>query len=184
MATILARTTLGDCTFEAVLGDLTDETVDVIVNAANQSLAHGGGLAGAIVRRGGRSIQDESNRLAPVSVGEAVATKAGTLPARWVVHAVGPRWGEGDEQGKLSRAVRSALDVAAGLGARSVGLPAISTGIFGYPLTAGTRVIVEAAATWVRASPGRLDRIRLVAFDRTTADAFAAALELTQTEAK
>ncbi len=175
-ATVLERRTISACTVEAVLGDLTRETVDAVVNAANQHLAHGGGLAGAMVRAGGAVIQEESDRLAPVRVGGAVVTGAGSLAARWVIHAVGPRWGEGDEETKLRRAVRSALDRASELGARSVALPAISTGIFGYPKEDGTRVIVHELARWLAEHPGVLDRVRLVAFDLLTADLFATAV--------
>lgn len=181
---VLAEKTVAGCVVEVVLGDLTAEKVDAVVNAANSHLAHGGGLAGAIVRRGGPSIQAESDRLAPVAVGGAAVTGAGDLPARWVVHAVGPRWGEGEEEVKLRRAVRSALDAAADAGARSVGLPAISTGIFGYPLDEGTRAIVDAALGWLETGTSRLDRLRLVALDRGTAEAFAAALAGTGSAAK
>ncbi len=175
-AMVLETTTLSACTVDAVLGDITCETVDAVVNAANQHLAHGGGLAGAIVRAGGAVIQEESDRLAPVPVGGAAVTGAGSLAARWVIHAVGPRWGEGNEETKLRSAVRSALDRASDIGARSVALPAISTGIFGYPKQDGTRVIVHELAGWLSAHPGSVDRVRLVAFDRLTAELFAIAL--------
>ncbi len=175
-ATILEHGTLSGCTVEAVLGDLTRESVDAVVNAANRHLAHGGGLAGAIVRAGGAVIQKESDRLAPVAVGGAVVTAAGSLPARWVIHAVGPRWGEGSEEAKLRSAVRSALDRALEIGARSVSLPAISTGIFGYPKNEGTLTIVHELESWLSVHPGIIDHIRLVAFDQLTADLFATAL--------
>lgn len=174
---VLESLELAGATLEAVLGDLTEESVDAIVNAANTHLAHGGGLAGAIVRRGGRSIQEESDRVAPVPVGGAAVTGAGSLPARWVIHAVGPRWGEGDEESKLRSALTSSLDRAAELGARSVALPAISTGIFGYPKAEGTRVIVDQVIRWLCAHPrSSLGRIHLTAFDRPTAELFARAL--------
>ena len=95
---ILAEFALGRRVLQAVLGDMTAEPVDAIVNAANSKLVHGGGLAGAIVARGGVVIQEESDRLAPVATGKAVATSAGALPCRWVIHAVGPVWGDGDEE--------------------------------------------------------------------------------------
>jgi len=110
-------------------------------------------------------------------VGSVAVTSAGDLPARWVIHAVGPRWGEGDEERKLRSAVRAALSRADGLGAASVALPAISTGIFGYPGEEGTRVIVDETLTFLsRKRPDRLRRVRLTAFDRPTADLFASAL--------
>lgn len=176
-AEVLERLDAGGVVVEAVLGDLTEERVDAVVNAANSSLLHGGGLAGAIVRRGGRVIQEESDRLAPVPVGSAVVTSAGRLPARWVIHAVGPRWGEGDEERKLRSAVRSALERAAELGAASVALPAISTGIFGYPKEEGTGVIVDEVLAFLRGeTPKTLRRVRLTAFDRPTAELFGRAL--------
>ena len=175
---VLDRSRLGGCTLEAVLGDMTVEQVDAIVNAANTSLLHGGGLAGAIVVRGGDVIQEESNQLAPVPVGGAVPTSAGRLPARWVIHAVGPVWGEGDEEALLRAAVRSSLDVAVSLEARSISLPAISTGIFGYPKREGTAAIVDEARRWLHAHPdSRIERLRFTAFDRETAGLFAAALQ-------
>jgi O-acetyl-ADP-ribose deacetylase (regulator of RNase III) len=162
----------------AVLGDLTAERVDAIVNAANSMLAHGGGLAGAIVARGGPVIQQESSRLAPVAVGGAVVTTAGDLPCTWVIHAVGPRWGEGDEEPKLRSAVRSSLAEADRLAVRRLALPAISTGIFGYPKREGTRVIVDEILTWIRRNPEtRFESIHLTAFDRPTAQLFADALQ-------
>jgi len=177
-AQVLYSRTVGEILIEAVLGDLTEERVDAIVNAANSRLAHRGGLAGAIVRRGGRIIQEESESAAPVPVGHVAVTSAGALSARWVIHAVGPRWGEGDEEAKLRSAVRESLERAAGLGVESLAVPAISTGIFRYPKAEGTRVIVEEILGRVRAGGTRsLRHIRLTAFDRPTAELFAAALE-------
>lgn len=157
-------------------GDLTEEPTDAIVNAANSQLAHGGGVAGAIVRKGGWSIQEESNRLAPVPVGEAVVTGAGRLPCRFVIHAVGPRWGEGQEEAKLRAAVRSALQRAEERGLRSVALPAISTGIFGYPKAEGCAVIAQECVAHLRAAK-TVEEIRLVAFDQETVQHFQSACE-------
>ena len=174
---ILETRVISDCMVTAALGDLTSERTDAIVNAANSHLTHGGGLAGAIVKTGGSIIQRESSELAPVSVGDAVSTTAGALPCRWVIHAVGPKWGEGDEETKLRSAVRSSLDEARRLGVRTVSLPAISTGIFGYPKDAGTRVIVDSVVHWLESHPDHgFDEIRCIAFDRPTADLFSAAL--------
>jgi O-acetyl-ADP-ribose deacetylase (regulator of RNase III) len=176
--TILTSRTIPGCVVSAVLGDITAEQVDAVVNAANTHLAHGGGLAGAIVRRGGRVIQDESDGLAPVAVGSAAVTGAGELPCTWVIHAVGPRWGEGDEEHKLRSAVRASLDIARRLGAATISLPAISTGIFGYPKADGTRVIVDEVFRWLGESPEAiLSAVRLTAFDRETAGLFAVALD-------
>ncbi len=125
------------------LGDITEMEVDAIVNAANEYLKHGGGVAGAIVRKGGRIIQEESDKIGYCPVGEAVVTTAGNLKAKFVIHTVGPRWGEGDEDNKLKRAVASALKRGEEKGISSIALPAISTGIFGFPKEKGCKIIVE-----------------------------------------
>lgn len=167
----------GRCRLQAVLGDMTTERVDAIVNAANAFLRHGGGLAGAIVERGGVTIQEESDLLAPVEVGDAAVTSAGDLPARWVIHAVGPVWGTGNEELLLRSAVRRSLHRAGELGASSVAMPAISTGIFGYPKAEGTRVITDEVRRWLDESPeASVTTVRFTAFDRETADLFASAL--------
>lgn len=176
--TVLMERVEGRCTLQAVLGDMTNERVDAIVNAANTHLAHGGGLAEAIVERGGLVIQEESYRLAPVPVGEAVVTSAGDLPCRWVIHAVGPIWGSGNEEQLLRSAVRASLDRAADLRAASIALPAISTGIFGYPKQDGVRCIVDEATRWVREHPETsITTLRFTAFDHSTADLFAGKLD-------
>ena len=168
-------------TISARQADLTRQEVDAIVNAANEYLQHGGGLAGAIVRAGGWGIQEESDRWVaehgPLSPGVAAVTTAGALPARWVVHVAGPRYREGrDSEGLLRRAVRAALEAATAGGCRTVALPAISAGIFGYPLADAARVIASACAAWTREHPGALDEIRLVGFDAAAEEAFAAGL--------
>lgn len=174
---VLARDTIGSCRLEAVLGDMTGERVDAIVNAANTRLAHGGGLAGAIVARGGSVIQEESDRLAPVATGDAAVTSAGALPCRWVIHAVGPIWGQGEEETSLRSAVRASLDRASELDADSIALPAISTGIFGYPKESGTAVIVEETRSWLAGHPNSsLAVVRFTAFDEPTASLFAKAV--------
>jgi O-acetyl-ADP-ribose deacetylase (regulator of RNase III) len=172
----LSQATVGRGSVEVAVGDLTAERVDAIVNAANGALAHGGGLAGAIVRAGGQEIQDESFTKAPVPVGGAVVTGAGRLPCRYVIHAVGPRWGEGDEEAKLRRAVQSALAQAEELGVASLGMPAISTGIFGYPKREGCRVIAEEVCEHLRRPSGSVTEVRLVSLDDETAVSFRNAL--------
>jgi O-acetyl-ADP-ribose deacetylase (regulator of RNase III) len=175
---ILAERHEGTVLLQAILGDLTRESVDAIVNAANSNLAHGGGLAGAIVDRGGRSIQIQSDAIAPVAVGDAVVTTAGHLPCRHVIHAVGPRWGIGNEEALLRSAVSASLDRADEVTARSLAVPAVSTGIFGYPKQAGTWAIVDQTRSWLRHHPdSSLETIRFTAFDRPTAELFAAAVE-------
>lgn len=159
-----------------VLGDLTTQRVDAIVNAANSNLAHGGGVAGAIVRHGGRVIQDESDAKAPVLVGDAVVTGAGKLPCRWVIHAVGPVWGEGDEEDKLRSAVRNALARGEELGVASIAIPAISTGIFGYPKPAGCQIIANEINKYLNNIDGSIIHIKLVSIDIETTRLFSQAV--------
>jgi O-acetyl-ADP-ribose deacetylase (regulator of RNase III) len=176
MARILLTRSIGRGEISVVVGDLTDEATDAIVNAANSGLAHGGGVAGAIVRKGGAEIQRESYEKAPVPVGGAVVTGAGSLPCHWVIHAVGPVWGEGDEEAKLRSAVGSALARAEDLDLASVALPAISTGIFGYPKAEGCRVIVQEVVRHLLGPTGSLGSVRLVSIDDETASHFMRAL--------
>ncbi|OMH40984.1 macro domain-containing protein [Desulfurobacterium indicum] len=156
-----------------VQGDITEEVVDAIVNPANSSLKHGGGVAGAIVRKGGKIIQEESNRIGYLPVGKAVFTTAGKLPCRFVIHTVGPVWGEGDEERKLRSAVDSVLEVASNLGLSSISIPAISTGIFGYPRREGVFVIVDEVLSWLlKNSQSSLKEIRFISIDEETVNLF------------
>lgn len=129
---------------EIIQADITSVSVDAIVNAANSHLQHGAGVAGAIVRQGGPEIQKESDAIGFVPVGQAVVTGAGNLPARYVIHAVGPRMGEGDEDVKLRSATLASLERAEELKIGSLALPAISAGIFGYPIDRCARVMLSA----------------------------------------
>ena len=132
-----------------VRGNLLEEPVDAIVNAANGHLAHGGGVAGIISRAAGPSLQQESDRLVdekgPFETGSAVATGAGKLPFKGVIHAVGPRYGEGDEERKLVAALSAAFAVARDKGWQAVSFPAVSAGIFSVPLDLCARAYVKAA---------------------------------------
>jgi O-acetyl-ADP-ribose deacetylase (regulator of RNase III) len=134
--------TLDGTQLELVEGDITELDVDAIVNPANEHLQLGTGVAGAIREKGGPSIQVECDRIGGTPVGTAVMTGAGNLKARRVIHAVGPRMGEGDEDKKLAAAVRSALALADRRGLRSIALPAISTGNFGFPLNRAARIML------------------------------------------
>jgi O-acetyl-ADP-ribose deacetylase (regulator of RNase III) len=160
-----------------VQGDITAEPVDAIVNAANSRLLHGGGVAGAIVRRGGPSIQAESDAWVAAH-GEATherpaVTGAGRLPCKAVIHAVGPVWGSGDEDAKLRAAVLGALAAAGERGFASVALPAVSTGIFGFPKQRGASVIFQAIADFAAANAeSPLREIRVTILDDPTLEAF------------
>jgi O-acetyl-ADP-ribose deacetylase (regulator of RNase III) len=157
-------------------GDITEAEVDAVVNAANEQLILGGGVAGAIRMAGGPSIQEECRGKAPIRTGEAVATGAGRLPARYVIHAVGPRGGDPDADRLLESAVVSSLRVAEELNLGSIAFPAISTGIFGYPLESCARIMTRTAAAWL-ADPGhRLTEIRVVLFDDRSYRAFEGAM--------
>ncbi len=169
-------------TLTLVQGDLTQEPAEAIVNAANAYLQHGGGLAAAIVRRGGRVIQRESDAWlrahGPLRHDQAAVTSAGALPARYVIHVVGPRWGSGHEATKLRAAVHAALRAAQELGVTSVALPAISTGIFGYPVGQAAEVILRALqqAAAQGLAPTVRD-LRVVLYDAATARIFAEVAE-------
>ena len=161
----------------AVHGDITEENVDVIVNAANSYLKHGGGVAGAIVRKGGKIIQEESDKIGYVPVGKAAITTGGKLKARYVIHAVGPRWGEGDEDNKLRSAVRSALELATQYKLKKISLPAISTGIFGFPKDRGAKIIFETVRNYLENEETSLEEVRFCNIDQETSRLFEKLLE-------
>lgn len=156
---------------EIIEGDVTTLEVDAIVNAANSRLQHGGGVAGAIVRGGGAVIQRESDAIGYVPVGAAAVTSAGNLPCRYVIHAVGPMWGEGDEEAKLAGAVRSALERAAELNVDSVAIPAISAGIFGFPLRRCAEILLREAVAFAN-THDRPRRIIFCLFGKEAFDIF------------
>jgi O-acetyl-ADP-ribose deacetylase (regulator of RNase III) len=168
-----------------LLGDITEQDTDVIVNAANSSLLGGGGVDGAIHRRGGPEILAACRELRAseygdgLPTGQAVATTAGRLAARWVVHTVGPVWNRReDRSGLLASCYRESLRVAAGLGARTVAFPAVSTGVYGWPMDHGARLALTTVRSAVAgdAAPG-ITEVRFVLFDRAAYDTFAAALD-------
>ena len=152
---------------EAVRGDITAQEVDAVVNAANQALAGGGGVDGAIHRAAGhRQLQEACQALGGCPTGDTKATPGFGLPARWTIHAVGPRWRGGDkgEAELLASCYRRSLEVADELGAKSIAFPAISTGIYGYPSEQAARIAVGT----VRSTPTEVELVRLVAFDEAT----------------
>ena len=165
---------------ELVRGDITEMDTEAIVNAANERLAHGGGVAGAIVRKGGRIIQEESSRWVqehgPVHVGTAAITTGGNLTARHVIHAVGPRMGEGDEDTKLKGATLNSLKLAEERGIKSITFPAISTGIFGYPLERCASVILKNTIEYLKGDTN-LERVVFCLWDKEGFDIFKETLE-------
>jgi O-acetyl-ADP-ribose deacetylase (regulator of RNase III) len=157
-----------------VTGDITEQSVDAIVNAANTTLLGGGGVDGAIHRRGGAEILDACKRLratthpAGLPAGGAVSTTAGRLPARRVVHTVGPIWrgGGADEARLLAHAYRNSLGIAAEEGMRRIAFPSISTGAYGYPVEDAAEVALHTVIAEIRAHPDRFDEVRFVLFSQ------------------
>jgi O-acetyl-ADP-ribose deacetylase len=160
-------------------GDITTLDVDAIVNAANGALARGGGVCGAIFRAAGPRLDEACAAIGSCPTGDAVATPGFDLPARWVIHAVGPVWhgGAAGEADQLASCYRRVLAEAERVGARSVAIPAISTGIYGYPAAEAARVAVD---TLRAASPAAVDEVVLVAFDAEAARRYGDLLDLPQ----
>jgi O-acetyl-ADP-ribose deacetylase (regulator of RNase III) len=166
-------------TLTVIRGDLTRQTADALVNAANSSLLGGGGVDGAIHRRGGPAILAECRALRAskygrgLPTGQAVATTAGDLDARWVIHTVGPRYSaDEDRSALLASCYRESLRVADQLGARTVAFPAVSAGIYGWPVEDAARIAVET----VRSVATEAEEVRFVLLDDRAHDAFAARL--------
>lgn len=181
------RITIDEKVVELVQGDITDQQVDAIVNAANSRLAGGGGVDGAIHRRGGPAIMEETRRRYPEGcpTGSAVISGAGELPARYVIHAVGPIWqnGQQGEAEQLASAYRRSLELAVEHGCQSVALPALSAGAYGYPLNEASRVALRETIHFLQNHDGPLV-VRFVLFSEDVWQAFANALnELTSESA-
>ncbi len=181
---LLTHTFPPDHTLEILRGDITAQQVDAIVNAANARLMHGGGVAGAIARKAGPTLWEESRawvtRHGLVSAAAPAHTTGGNLPCRYVIHAVGPVWrgGTHGEDQTLQTAVTASLQRAADLGLRSLALPAISTGIFGFPMERAARLILSAIAAYFTRHPdSSLILVRLVLYDRAAAETFLRAWE-------
>lgn len=170
---------INETIIELTRGDITEMDTDAIVNAANHRLILGGGVAGAIARKGGHAIQEECNRIGGTFVGGAVITTGGKLRARHVIHAVGPMMGEGNEDDKLMNATRNTLKVADENELKSVAFPAISTGIFGYPMDRCAKIMVRTTVDYVRAGT-HLERIVFCLFTEDAKKIFEKAL--TETE--
>lgn len=146
---------------DLVEGDITELEVEAVVNAANENLVMGSGVAGAIREKGGPTIQEECDRIGGTPVGTAVITGGGELKARHVIHAVGPRMGEGEEDRKLQSAVRSSLALADRHGLRSIALPAISTGVFGFPVDRCARILLTEVYRYLQGGT-KIERVAVV----------------------
>ena len=175
------KKTIGGAVLEIVHADITALAVDAIVNAANRHLAHGGGVALAIVRKGGLSIQTESSALiarhGPLATGEAVVTGGGKLPAKFVIHTVGPVWSEHEPleaDQLLCQAVTSSLALAERQGLKSIAFPAISTGIYGFPIERAAPLMLKEAKRHLERKPG-LERILFCLYDEASYRAFESA---------
>ena len=160
-----------DSVMELVQGDITELEADAIVNAANAALKLGGGVAGAIARKGGPGIQEECDRIGGTFVGDAVITTAGNLKAKHVIHAVGPRYGEGNEDEKLRNATRNSLKLADEHKLKSIAFPAISTGIFGFPLDRCAKIMISTTKSYLEGETG-IKRVNFCLFDARSYQAF------------
>ena len=151
-----------------VKGDITERKVDVIVNAANSYLKHGAGVAGAIVRKGGAIIQQESDKIGYVQVGSAVITTSGKLPCNAVIHTVGPRMGEWNEDNKLRKAIQSCLKLATEKGFKTISLPAVSSGIFGFPKDRCAKILLEESKSFLKYNETSIQMIEFCIYDDET----------------
>lgn len=171
------RVNIGNCVLELIDGDITEMETDAIVNAANAQLVLGGGVAGAIRRKGGPKIQSECNENGPTFVGGAVITTGGNLKAKYVIHAVGPRMGEGNEDEKLKNATLNTLKLADENNLKSISFPAISTGIFGFPIDRCAEIMLETTIDYLKERTG-LERVVFCLYGRDSYEVFANQLGL------
>ena len=151
-----------------IKGDITDQNVDVVVNPANSYLKHGGGVAGAIVRKGGKIIQTESDKIGFVPVGSSVITTSGKLPCQAIIHTVGPKMGEGNEDFKLSKSLHSSLSLASDNSYKSISIPAISSGIFGFPKDRCANILLDESIKYLQNNNTSLQTIEFCIIDNET----------------
>jgi len=173
---------VGDTLLKTIVADITTLRVDAVVNAANSSLMGGGGVDGAIHRAGGPAILEACKAVVAkngrLPAGEAVITTAGSMPAKYVIHTVGPVWhgGKGGEPGTLANAYKNSLAKGAENGVRTIGFPSISTGVYGYPVGLAASTAVKAVVKFVRSHPGVFSEVIFCGFDGRTEKAYAEAL--------
>ncbi|KPJ68251.1 MAG: hypothetical protein AMJ45_02820 [Syntrophobacter sp. DG_60] len=170
------KTKAGKTEIESMEGDITQLDTEAIVNAAGPSLVMGGGVAGAILKAGGEVIKEECNKIGKVKAGEAVITTAGRLKAKHVIHAVGPRLGEGDEENKLRLATSNSLILADKYRLKSIAFPAISTGIFGFPKDRAAKVMLSATIEYLKGET-QLERVIFCLYGKDTYEVFCNELE-------
>jgi len=151
-----------------VKGDITEQNVDVIVNPANSYLKHGGGVAGAIVRKGGKIIQIESDKIGFVPVGSSVITTSGELPCEAIIHTVGPKMGEGNEDFKLSKSIHSCLSLASENSYKNISIPAISSGIFGFPKDRCANILLDESIKFLQNNNTSIEIIEFCIIDDET----------------
>lgn len=168
---------IGDKVVVLVQGDITEMETDAIVNAANASLVLGGGVAGAIRAKGGPVIQEECDRIGGTHVGGAVVTSGGRLKARYVIHAVGPRWGEGQEEQKLREATLNSLRRASEKDLGSIAFPAVSTGIFGFPKDLCAKIMLETVLRFLAEEETSVERVVFCLWSQEDLDIFRRTLE-------
>ena len=168
-----------------VEGDITERNVDVIVNPANSYLRHGGGIASTMVKKGGSIIQEESNKIGFIKVGSSTITSSGILPCKAIIHTVGPRMGEGNEDEKLSKAINSCLELGLLKGFESISIPAISSGIFGFPKDRCAKILVNETISFLKNLEDSSTGIKLVEFcilGKETLQAFVYEFEKSKSE--
>ncbi len=158
-------------TIELIYGDITQQQVDVIVNAAKNSLLGGGGVDGAIHRKAGPELLEECKTLGGCKTGEAKYTKAYNLPAKWIVHTVGPMWVDGtqNEQESLASCYRNSLDIAAKLNAKTIAFPSISTGVYFFPIDLAAQISLDEIKNFLK-TPSSIEKVTLVCFQKDDYD--------------
>ncbi len=166
------RVNIENCVLELLEGDITEMQTEAIINAANARLVLGGGVAGAIRRKGGPKIQEECNKIGGTFVGGAVKTTAGNLKAKYVIHAVGPRMGEGNEDEKLESATVNSLKLADENNIKSISFPAISTGVFGFPIQRCAAIMLQTTIDYLK-GPTSLEKVIFCLFGRDSYEIFA-----------